>query len=340
MKSRIGNPGTCTLVTGGAGFIGSHVVESLLRRGTEVRVLDDLSTGRASHVPVHDPNLELRTGDVLDPGIVATAMRGVRACVHLAAQPRPRAGADPYEATLSNILGFLNVLEAARQARVQRVVYASSAAVYGDAQAPFSEATPPRPVTPQGIEKLVVEGYAELYRRRYGMKALGLRYFSVYGPRQPERAPGAGAIARFLERLEGRRPALVRGDGWQTRDYIHVDDAAQATVAALDSTCTGVCNVATGRATAVRELVRQIGYALDLQPLTHFVPARPGEVAACWADTRRLREDLGFIATRSLQAGLAALASDRAARERVQRPQIAPPRYVRPAAARAARSLS
>ena len=307
------------VVTGGAGFIGSHVVEALLARGHEVRVLDDLSSGRAAHLPQHDPNLELRTGDILDAGTVASALKGASACIHLAAQLAPaRSGADPYEATLGNILGFINVLEAARQRRVMRLVYASSAAVYGDGAA-CSERTPPQPTSPEGMEKLVAEGYAALYARRHGLRTLGLRYFKVYGPREP-RAQRPTAITRLLERLEARRPALLRGDGRQALDYVHVEDAAAATVAALASDCTGLCNVASGTPTEMRELVRLLGHALDQRPLMHFAPAAPDEPRGCWGDNRRLREVIGFTPSRSLRTGLAELARDRLGRRRLRAP--------------------
>lgn len=233
------------LVTGGAGRIGARVVETLLAQGHEVRVLDDLSSGRASSLPLHDPNLDLRAGDVLDPEAVSAAMSGARACVHLAATP-PRPGADPYPVTLSNILAFINVLEAARRHRLPRLVYASSAAVYGDAACPPAEKTPPRPCGPEGMEKLVAEGYAELYARRHGLSALGLRYVRVRGAGAP--APRAGVVPRVLERIEARRAAA-------TPD-LDVEDAAAATVAALASHCRGVCNVASAQPARLRDAAR------------------------------------------------------------------------------------
>lgn len=300
------------LVTGGAGFIGSHVVDVLLARGREVRVLDDLSGGRVSYLPLHDPNLDLRTGDVGDPRCVAAAVKGCGAVIHLA-HSTPRPGIDPYDVSLTNLLGFINVLEAARLARIPRVVYASSGQVYGDATpAPLAEDLPPRPTGPEGMEKLLAEGYAELFARQHGLRVLGLRYFDVYGPRQPR----DNLVEACLERLEARRPALLRGDGRQVRDFIHAEDAAHATVAALDSRRTGVLNVGSGQPTQLRELVQLLGFALDLRPLAHFVAARPDESTASVADVRALRATTGFLPLRSLRAGLAALASDRAARRR------------------------
>ena len=304
------------LVTGGAGFIGSHVVEALLRRGLEVRVLDDLSSGRLEHLPLHDPNLELRTGDVTNPTVAVAAARGMRSCIHLAAQavgPTP----DPYATLLGNILGAINVFEAARKHKVPHVLFASSGAVYGDALAPpFNEQTVPAPVAPRGMEKLVIEGYAELYHRRDRIRTLGLRYFNVYGPRQPA-GPEAGAIPTFLRQLAARRPLQLRGDGYQTRDYIHVADAAEATVLALLSDAQGVLNVATGEATDARQLAGLVGVALGTQPLLHFNAPRPDEPRASWADIGLLRE-LGFAPARQLRTALGELAADLEAHEWVR----------------------
>jgi UDP-glucose 4-epimerase len=326
-------PRGCVLVTGGAGFIGSHVVDALLARGSEVRVLDDLSTGSVDYLPLHDPNLELRTGDLADPQVAAAAMRGVRACIHLAAQTGPaRPGVDPYHVTLDNTLAFINLLDAARLQRVKRVLFASSSAVYGEApEPPFTEATAPRPTGPEGIDKLLAEGYAELFSRRYGLRTLALRYFDVYGPRQRARD---GVIPQYLDRLDAHRPVVIAGDGHQRRDFIHVEDAARATVAALDTDHCGAINVASGQPTELRELVRLLGYALDLRPLMHFVPAHPGAPAASWGDTARLRAVTGVTPAHSLRAGLAALATDRAAQR--QRRAFAARREftVRPGAAR------
>jgi UDP-glucose 4-epimerase len=322
-----GTPSGPVLVTGGAGFIGSHVVEALLERGNEVRVLDDLSTGHAEHLPLHDPNLELQVGDVTDRDAMLAALRGVRACIHLAAQPAAaRPTVDPYDTALANVTGFINLLDAARLQRVKRVLFASGDSVYGEApEPPFAENTARHPTGPDGMEKLLAEGYATLFASRHGLRTLALRYFSVYGPRQHTRD---GIIPNFLERLDARRPVLIYGDGRQRRDFIHVEDAARATVAALDSGQCGALNVASGQPTEIRELVQLLGYALDLQPLMHFAAARPGDVAGSWADIAQLRRLTGEAPARSLRSGLAALASDRAARRRreeVTATQISPP---------------
>ena len=312
------------LVTGGAGFLGSHVTEALLAAGAQVRVLDDLSTGRVGDLPLHDPNLELRIGDVHDPEVIAEAMRGMHACMHLATKPRPhRSGQDPYEVALSNILGFINVLEAAQQHRLARLVYASSDAVYGDASdAPLAEDRAPQPAGPHGMEKLVMEGYAELYARQYGLSALGLRYFTVFGAAADAQG---GMLERWLERIGRRRAVVIEGSGVRTRDFLHVEDAAKATVAALAGDLEGICNVASGQRVELRALAQLIGVALGCRPMVHEAPARPDTVAHAWADVGRLRERLGFAPSLGFKARLFELAAA-AQTQRGPLPPLSPPR--------------
>lgn len=291
-----------TLVIGGAGFIGSHVVDALLAAGGEVRVLDDLSVGRTDRLPLQDPNLELRIGDVMDPATVAQAMDGTARVLHLASQP-PRANRDPYEAELANVLGFVNVLDAALLRGVSRVVYASSAAVYGQGEdAARREEDAAAPVSAEGQARLVMEAYADFYAREHGLSTLGLRYFNVFGPRQHR-----GIVPALIERIGHRRPALLYGDGQQTRDFIHVEDAARLTLAALDATATGTCNVGTGERTSLRELVRLIGIAFDCRPMTHFAPARLDDIRYSQADVARQRECLPGPSPRGLLGALAEL---------------------------------
>lgn len=298
-----------TLVIGGAGFIGSHTVEALLARGDEVRVLDDLSTGRSQNLPTQDPNLELMVGDTLDPCTVREAMKGMRRCLHLAARaPRLQAAEAGYEVALCNILGFLNVLEAACEHGIERLVYASSAAIYGDSERlPLSENTPPRPVNPAGIEKLVAEAYAGLYRRQHGLKTLGLRYFNIYGPRQTSGALPVSVISRFAQRLGRGRAPVVYGDGLQTRDFVHVADATRANLAALGSDYCGVCNVASGQSVDLLQLAELLGDSLHTQVRPSFAPSRSGEIRYSCGDDRRMRRHLG-LRVRRLDEGLSELA--------------------------------
>jgi UDP-glucose 4-epimerase len=297
------------LVTGGAGFIGSHTVDALLARGVPVRVLDDLSSGRRGHLPMDDPQLEFIQGDIRDPAAVNAAMQGVSHCLHLAAQVSVTASLqDPRASAERNILGFVTVLEAARMARVRRFVFASSAAVYGDpATLPLTEDAAVKPLSPYGLEKLVNEHYADLYRRLYGFSSMGVRYFNVFGPRQDPKSPYAGVIALFAERIHAAQSLLVFGDGQQTRDFIFVDDVARANIAALTTEAVGACNVATGRSISLLELVDTLGRLCGTQPKIEFQPARAGDIRHSATNPARMHELLGIKAATELSDGLKTL---------------------------------
>ncbi|AXQ27355.1 NAD-dependent epimerase/dehydratase family protein [Solimonas sp. K1W22B-7] len=298
------------LVTGGAGFIGSHTVEALLRRGYAVRVLDDLSTGKAENLPLEHARLELRTGSILDRTELDSAMQGIEGCIHLAAQvSAARSVEEPLASAERNVMGFINVLEALRHHAVQpRLVFASSAAIYGEPRSlPLTEEAVASPTNPYGLEKYVDELYADLYRRLHGVSSLGLRFFNVYGPRQDPSSSYSGVISRFIERIAAGETPTVFGDGRQTRDFIHVGDVAVAVATALDSDCNGACNVATGRRSDLLELLRLLGDCLGQAVRPQFEPARPGDIRDSCGDPARLREQLGLVAGCSLEDGLADL---------------------------------
>ncbi|MDQ4146757.1 MAG: NAD-dependent epimerase/dehydratase family protein [Pseudomonadota bacterium] len=300
------------LVTGGAGFIGSHTVEALLTSGVAVRVLDDLSCGRRENLPSAHPRLEFIEGDIRDVDAVKAAMQDVSHCLHLAAQVSvtrsleyPRASAE------RNVLGFVTVLESARAAGVERFVYASSAAVYGDPETlPLTEAAGLKPLSPYGLEKLINERYADLYERVHGLPSMGLRYFNVFGPRQDPTSPYAGVIALFIERVRSGRALRVFGDGLQTRDFIFVGDVARANIAALDAEATGVCNVATGCSMSLLELIEAVGQVYGAQPDIEFLPPRDGDIKQSAADTSRMHKLLGVDARIELLDGLRTLLPD------------------------------
>lgn len=319
-----------TLVVGGAGFIGSHTVEALLARGHFVRVLDDLSSGTLDNLPMDDPRLEVRVGDMLEYGDCRSAMHGMSACVHLAAQVSvARSVEQPFDSALRNILGFINVIEAAREQSLQRLVYASSAAVYGNAASlPLQEDETPAPTSPYGLEKLVNEEYAALYRHLHGLRAVGLRFFNVYGPRQDPASPYSGVISRFLERLSSGRPPQVFGDGRQTRDFIHVGDVAAAIAAALACDYCGVCNVATGSQVDLLRLIEVLGASLGVAAQPAFGPAREGDIRHSCGAVARLHAELSFAPQRRLEDGLGELAAAAAAarRQAPRRPAPAPRR--------------
>ncbi len=301
-----------TLVIGGAGFIGSHVVETLLAKGHAVRILDNLSTGKLHNLPLNHPGIELKIGSMLDYETVQNAMSGMRHCVMLAAQvSAPLSVELPYESATSNILGFINVLQSARALRLERLVYASSAAVYGDCPSlPLVETEIARPVNPYGLEKYANELYSDLYSRQYDLNTLGLRFFNVYGPRQDPNSSYSGVISRFLQKLASNRPPQIFGDGRQTRDFIHVRDVAQACVTALHAEYRGVCNVATGQRVDLLRMFRILGDALGVSLEPEFSPQRIGDIRHSCGSTERMRQALQYSASVDLEQGLTELADD------------------------------
>lgn len=299
------------LVTGGCGFIGSHLVDLLLRQGHRVRVLDDLSGGRTHNLA---PEAELMIGDVADAALVALAMQGVTGCFHLAASAGLGDSAEDWLANhRTDLTGTIAVFDAARGRSVP-VVYASSAAVYGDGgDQRLSEMAPPRPLTAQAADKLGCELHARIAASLHGVPTAGLRFFHVYGPRQAA-TPAAGVIAAFAARLLAGEPLPLHGDGEQIRDFIFVADAAAHLVAAMDRllerqrdrrpAAAGLFNVCTGQPTRIRELaalmVRLSGRPLRLQPL----PARAGEVRRTLGDPSAAIRHLRVAATTALEDGL------------------------------------
>ncbi|WP_311064363.1 NAD-dependent epimerase/dehydratase family protein [Halomonas sp. DWK9] len=298
------------LVTGGAGFIGSHTVEQLLQDNHRVRVLDNFSTGRLSNLPTH-PLLDVVVGDIRSVEDVQAAMKGVTHCLHLAAQVSVASSvADPVGSATHNILGALNVMHAASMAHVSKLVYASSAAVYGiPAQLPLPEEATLQPLSPYGLEKWVDERYAALLGSLHGLPSLGLRYFNVYGPRQDPNSPYAGVIARFLDRLLNHQPPLVFGDGLQSRDFIYVGDIARANVAALFSPRCGVCNVATGQQIDLLGLIDLLGQLTHCHLPPQHLPAKAEDIRDSCGNNHRLSDWLMIEPKWTLTEGLSELIS-------------------------------
>lgn len=301
------------LVTGGAGFIGSHTVEALLADGHRVRVLDNFAGGGRKNLPEARDGLEIVEGDVRDAATVTAAMRGTTHCLHLAAQVSvERSMAEPALSARHNILGTVNVFQAAREAGVGRVVYASSSAVYGDPgpeELPLTEDAPPRPLSPYGLENWVGERYASLYRSMAGLSPLGLRYFNVYGPRQDPDSPHAGVISVFADCLLVGRTPRIFGDGRQSRDFIYVADAVRANLAALSSTREGVCNVATQRGTEVNELFATLRDSIGGEVRPRYESAREGDILHSLGSVERMRAWLDVTPAWTLKDGLEALVS-------------------------------
>ncbi|HEX2044220.1 MAG TPA: NAD-dependent epimerase/dehydratase family protein [Gaiellaceae bacterium] len=291
------------IVTGGAGFIGSHVVDALLARGDEVVVLDDLSSGRRENV---DAGAELVVGDIRDGDSVGAlfAERKPEACFHLAAQTDVRVSVErpDFDGDV-NVLGTIRVLEAAR-AGGARVIFASTGgAIYGECDEPAAETAARQPLAPYGAAKLAGEEYVATYNRLYGTEHSTLRYGNVYGPRQDPHGE-AGVVAIFLGRLAAGEAPHVYGDGRQERDYVFVSDVARATLAALERPA-GVFNVGTGVATSVLGLLdacRRVT-GLDVEPV--FDPPRVGELMRSVLDPALAARELGFRASTDLDAGLA-----------------------------------
>ncbi|WP_240538677.1 NAD-dependent epimerase/dehydratase family protein [Halomonas sp. SH5A2] len=301
----------CVLVTGGAGFIGSHTVDLLLAYGYSVRVLDNFSTGRRVNLPTHE-QLDVVRGDIRSQDDVFSAMQGVTHCLHLAAQVSvPRSVEDPYDSATHNILGALNVMQAAAQAKVTKLVYASSAAVYGaPAQLPLTEASCLQPLSPYGLEKWVDERYATLLNSLHGLPSLGLRYFNVYGPRQDPQSPYAGVVARFIDRLLADQAPIVFGDGQQSRDFIYVGDVARANLAALFSEQCGICNVATGQRINLLELIDLLNQFTGCSLPTQHLPAKAEDIQHSYGDTQRLAEWLSLTPQWTLSEGLSELVQE------------------------------
>jgi UDP-glucose 4-epimerase len=297
------------VVTGGAGFIGSNLVDALLERGYEVAVIDDLSTGRRENLePARASGAVVHEVDIQDAGRVLDIFEAFRPghVFHLAAQIDVRRSvADPSLDAAINISGTVNVLEAARRSEASRFIYSSTGgALYGEAAVvPSPESTPVRPLSPYGQSKYAAEGYCELYRRLHGLSTVTLRYANVYGPRQDPLGEG-GVVAIFCGKARlGGRPAVF-GDGRQTRDYTHVFDVVQANLLAATSDADGAYNIGWGQETSVLEL-RDAFEDLARGDFTpQFAPARPGEVFRSALDPSRARERLGWTPSIPLEKGL------------------------------------
>lgn len=292
------------LVTGGAGFIGSHLVDALVADGNEVTVVDDLSRGRRDQV---DSRAVLCVASIVDPSLV-DVVRSVRPDVvfHQAAQIDVRRSvSEPLFDTEVNVVGTVNVLQACVEAQVKRIVFASSGgAIYGDTDVvPTPETHPARPASQYGAAKLSGEAYCAVYAHLYGLEVVSLRYANVYGPRQDPHGE-AGVVAIFADRLLRGETAIVNGDGRQTRDYVHVADVVRANLLAATTDRLGEYNIGTGVETDVLTLYRCIAEAVGTDRPAQHGPPRPGEQRRSCLDVRRAAENLGWRPTIDLATGL------------------------------------
>ena len=297
------------LVTGGAGFIGSHLADALLAAGHEVRILDDLSTGRRANL---DPRATLTEADICDTAALTRALDGADGCFHLAAIASVARGNEEWLVTHhANLTGTICVLDACRSRRLP-VVYASSAAVYGDVgDAVATEALAPRPRTAYGADKYGCELHAAVGWGVHGVPSFGMRFFNVYGPRQDPSSPYSGVISIFADRISRGLPLTLHGDGGQTRDFVFVADVVAHLLAAMGALATApgafVTNVCTGRETSVRRLAEVLA-DLSGKPLTlQDGPVRAGDIRRSVGDPASAAERLGIQAETTLDAGLAAL---------------------------------
>lgn len=288
------------LVTGGAGFIGSHLVEALIERGYRVRVLDNLSLGKREWV---HPEAEFVLGDIRDLDACIAACDGCRGVFHLAAMSRSAASLDAVGVcTANNIVGTQNVLEAARSAGVRKVIYSGSSTYYGDRPAPHVESLPPRFLNFYGLSKYAGEEYCLLFDRLYGVPAVVLRYFNVYGPRLSGEGPYALVLSVFLRQAAAGEPLTLHGDGAQSRDFVHVRDVAAANVRAWESPVHGAAyNVGTGSSVSIRKVADLIS------PDQVFMPRRVADAEVTLADITRIRRDLGWEPSIPFEQGLAEL---------------------------------
>lgn len=296
------------LVTGGCGFIGSHLCEALLADGNRVRILDDLSTGKLANKP---DDAELIRGDIADPACVGQALAGIDGCFHLAAIASVEKGNRDWLGThRSNLTGAITVFDAARRVRSGTplpVVYASSAAVYGDnPYIPLNENSTTKPLSAYGADKLGCELHARVASHVHGVPTVGLRFFNVFGPRQDPSSPYSGVISIFADRLRAGRPVTIYGDGKQTRDFIYVGDVVAALQAAMRMMPAGspVFNVCTGRMTSVLDVAQVIARLCGVTASIEFQPPRAGEARVSVGDPARAVSVLGTVATTTLEDGL------------------------------------
>ena len=299
---------TRVLVTGGAGFIGSNLVAALLERGDDVRVLDNFSTGSRRNLAALGREVEVVEGDLRSYERVHTAVRGVEVVFHQGALGSvPRSVQDPLTSTAVNVEGTLNVLLAARDEGIRRVVAASSSSVYGDGGAfPRVESQAPNPLSPYAVAKLAAERFCVSFTRVYGLETVALRYFNVFGPRQDPTSQYAAVVPRFITTIAAGQPVTVHGDGGQSRDFTYVENVVRANLLAADSAgATGrVLNIATGGSETVNTLAETIGRLLDRPVEKTHGPAQPGDVRESWADVTAAREAIDYEPTVTFEEGL------------------------------------
>ena len=296
------------LVTGGAGFIGSNVTDELVRRGHSVVALDDLSAGKEANLAASRSKIEFVRGSITDPEVLTAACRGADYVVHLAARTSvPRSVKDPVETNRVNIDGTLNVLVAARDARVKRVVFAASSSAYGESPTlPKIETMTPDPISPYGVSKFVGELYAQVFGRCYGLENVSLRYFNVFGPRQDPGSQYSGVLSRFITAVLEDQPPVVFGDGEQSRDFTYIDNVVDATLRACEAPGASgrVFNVGTGARFTLNQTLALLGKIAGKTVKAQYDPPRTGDIRDSLADIAAARQLLGYEPRVNFEEGL------------------------------------
>ena len=296
------------LVTGGAGFIGSHLVRFFLERGERVRVLDNFSTGKRENLSEVEGRIELVQGSLSSPKDIEAAVEGVDFVLHQAAIPSvPRSVEFPLESHESNATGTLRLLRLAAEAGVRRLVYASSSSVYGaNPTLPKVESMPTEPMSPYAVSKLSAEQYAGVFHRLYGLETVSLRYFNVFGPRQDPTSPYSGVVSRFIDAIASDSQPTIHGDGEQTRDLTYVENVVRANFAATENpeAAGSVYNIGCATRVSVNELWRVMAELSGSKLEPRYAPSRSGDVPHSLADIGRARNDLGYEPAIDLREGL------------------------------------
>jgi UDP-glucose 4-epimerase len=298
------------LVTGGAGFIGSHLVEALLRKGHRVRVLDDLSSGKRHNLAPFKNDVELLVGDCADSEVARRASRGIEVVYHEGAVPSvTRSVNDPLLSHRANATATVTMLVAARDAGVRRFIYAGSSSVYGDSKVlPKRETLEPQPLSPYAVGKLAGEHYLRIFAGLYGLETLTLRYFNVFGPRQDPGSPYSGVISLFATALLAGRAPVIYGDGRQSRDFTYVENVVHGNLRALQAKglCGQVVNVATGHRVTLKQLLSAMAGEIGVPARANHLPARAGDVRHSLADIARAKKLLGYRPVVDFETGLRA----------------------------------
>lgn len=298
-----------TVITGGAGFIGSNLAEELSKeKDNEIIIVDDLSTGKTENIAKHfdQPYLKFVKGSVTNLNLLEELFKDCDYVFHQAAIPSvQRSIEDPMRTNEVNVKGTLNVLIAARDGGVKKVIYASSSSVYGDTpELPKREDMTPNPFSPYAVTKLMGEYYCKVFNEVYGLKTIALRYFNVYGPRQDPYSDYAAVIPRFVNRVLENKPPVIYGDGLQTRDFTFVKDTVRANILAMRSNATGIFNIASGRRISIKELAELIMKLVGKNLKVVFEEPRKGDVRHSLADISRAMAELGYEPNYSLEKGL------------------------------------